>query len=119
MTFDAFTLVLLRGGPQAGEYGEAELAELQAGHLGFLDAMRARGALAAAGPFRDQPDETLRGLCLFRTGLEETRALVAQDPSVRAGRMAADVLTWLVPEGELPLPEPPPARSRHGSVTDA
>ena len=56
-----------------------------------------------AGPFRDQPDETLRGLCLYRTGLEETRALAAEDPSVRAGRMSADVLTWLVPEGELRL----------------
>jgi uncharacterized protein YciI len=101
---DAFTLVVLRRGPRAGEYGDEELDEIQAGHLAFLGAMRERGALAVAGPFRDQPDETLRGLCLYRTGLEETRKLVADDPSVRRGRMTADVLTWLVPEGELRLP---------------
>ena len=105
MTLEPFTLVLLRRGPRAGEFSDAELDELQAGHLGFLGAMRDQGALAVAGPFRDQADDTLRGLCLYRTGLEETRALVAGDPSVQAGRMVAEVLTWLVPEGELPLAE--------------
>jgi uncharacterized protein YciI len=101
---EPFTLVVLRRGPRAGEYSEEELAEIQAGHLAFLGSMRERGALAAAGPFRDQPDETLRGLCLYRTGLAETRKLVEGDPSVRRGRMSADVLTWLVPEGEVRLP---------------
>jgi uncharacterized protein YciI len=107
------TLVLLRRGPRAGEFGDDELAELQAQHLAFLAAMRERGALAVAGPFRDQDDETLRGLCLYRTGLEETRALVAADPSVQRGRMAADVLTWLVPEGELPQLRDAPHGERH------
>jgi hypothetical protein len=48
--------------------------------------MRERGALLVAGPFREQPDETLRGFCIYGTSLVETRKLVAADPSIRAGR---------------------------------
>jgi uncharacterized protein YciI len=101
MELESYTFVLLRRGPRAFEYTEDELDGLQAGHLAHLDAMRERGALILAGPFRDQPDETLRGFCLYATGLEETRTLVAADPSIRAGRMAADVMTWLTKPGAL------------------
>lgn len=104
MDLVSYTFVLLRRGPRAGEYGEDELSRLQAAHLAFLDDMRARGHLLAAGPFDDQPDETLRGFCLFRTSLEETRALVQEDPSVQAGRMAADVMTWLTHRGDVEFP---------------
>jgi uncharacterized protein len=101
MEFDAYSLVMLRRGPRALEYSEEELDRLQAGHLAHLDAMRARGSLLAGGPFRDQEDETFRGMSIYRTGLAETRELVALDPSVQAGRMRADVVTWLTPRGEL------------------
>jgi hypothetical protein len=46
-----FTLVLLRRPPDAPDLSDDELEALQAGHLAFLDAMRERGVLAAAGPF--------------------------------------------------------------------
>jgi hypothetical protein len=36
-----------------------------------------------------------------RTGLEETRRLAEEDPSVQAGRMAIEAITWLTPKGEL------------------
>ena len=101
----AYTFVLLRRGPRAHEYDDAELARLQAAHLAFLDDMRRRGHLLVAGPFDDQEDESLRGFCLFRTGLEETRALVRSDPSVEAGRMAADVMTWFTHRGHVEFPE--------------
>ena len=45
----------------------------------------------------------MRGICLYRTGIEETRALADQDPSVRAGRLAADVLTWWIAKGDAAL----------------
>jgi len=99
-----YTFVLLRRGPRAGEYDEAELDRLQSAHLVFLDAMRERGHLLVAGPFREQEDETLRGFCIFRTGLDETRALMQEDASVRAGRMAADVMTWLTHRGHVEFP---------------
>jgi uncharacterized protein len=108
MEFDTYSLVLLRRGPRALEFSEAELERLQAQHLAHLDAMRERGALLVAGPFRDQPDETFRGLCLYTTDLEETRRLAEQDPSVQAGRMAVDVMIWLTKKGELVFPKAQP-----------
>ena len=60
--------------------------------------------LLVAGPFSDQRDETLRGLCLYRTGLDETRRLAEQDPSVQARRLAVDVMTLWTPKGALAFP---------------
>lgn len=90
-----YTFVLLRRGPRAQAFSEPELEELQAGHLAFLDRMQEEGHMLVAGPFRDQPDETLRGFCLYRTDVAQTRALLAGDPSLAAGRLQADVFTWL------------------------
>ena len=102
--FDRFTLVLLRRPAAAPDLPEEELDALQDLHLAFLSSMRERGALAAAGPFTDRRDESLRGLCIYATDAEETRRLAARDPAVVAGRMAAEVVTWLVPSGEVLLP---------------
>ena len=99
MELDSLTLVLLRRPADATDYPRERLEEIQAQHLAHLDAMRERGAMVVAGPFGDQSDETLRGMCLYRTDLEETRNLAEQDPAVRAGRLAVDVLTWYHPKG--------------------
>jgi uncharacterized protein YciI len=101
MELESYSFVLLRRGPRASEFSDEELDGLQAQHLGHLDAMRERGALLIAGPFSEQPDETMRGFCLYRTGLEETRQLAESDPSVQAGRMAVDVMTWWTGLGAL------------------
>jgi uncharacterized protein YciI len=101
---DAVTLVLLRRGPRAGEFIGEGLESLQQQHLDYLDEMRRQGHMAAAGPFSDQPDEDLRGICLYVTGLEETRRLAEADPSVRAGRLAVDVMVWSFLRGEVVLP---------------
>jgi uncharacterized protein len=101
---DEVTLVLLRRGPRAAEFDERELDELQSRHLAYLDEMRRRGHLVAAGPFAHQPDESLRGICLYVTDLETTRALAEDDPGVRAGRMAVDVMRWSFLRGEVVLP---------------
>jgi uncharacterized protein YciI len=94
MDLESYSFVLLRRGPRSEEYDDAELDRLQAAHLAFLDEMRDAGHLVLAGPFSDQPDDSLRGLCVYVTDLETTRALVAGDPSVRAGRLAAEAMTW-------------------------
>jgi uncharacterized protein YciI len=101
MELDSYTFVLLRRGPRAGEYTDAQLEEIQRGHLAFLDRMREQGDLLLSGPFRDQEDETKRGFCVYRTGLEETRRLTEDDPAIRAGRMSAEIMTWLTPKGAL------------------
>jgi uncharacterized protein YciI len=94
MEVESYSFVLLKRGPRASEFSDEELDRLQAQHLGHLDAMRERGAMLIAGPFAEQPDDSLRGFCLYKTGLEETRRLAESDPSVQAGRMAVDVMTW-------------------------
>jgi uncharacterized protein YciI len=102
MELERYTFVLLRRGPRAFDYSDEELGELQAGHLAFLGRMSEAGHLLLSGPFDGQEDETKRGFCVYRTGLEETRQLIAEgDPSVRAGRMAVEVMTWLTQKGVL------------------
>ncbi len=101
---ESYTFVLLRRPPDAPDLPEEELDRLQELHLAHLDAMKARGVLLAAGPFGDQPDEAWRGLCLYRTSIQETHALAEQDPSVRAGKLAVDVFTWYTTKGSVAFP---------------
>lgn len=104
MEFDRYTLVLLRRGPRALEFSDEELEQLQEQHLAHLATMREQGHLLVAGPFRDQDDESFRGIGVYGTDLEETRRLAEQDPSVQAGRMAVEVMTWLTRKGALAFP---------------
>jgi uncharacterized protein YciI len=106
MELDSYTFVLLKRGPRAPEFSDDELERLQAQHLAHLRAMTEQGHLLIAGPFSEQPDESLRGFCLYRTDLEETRRLAEADPSVQAGRMAVDVMTWWTKRGSLRLEAP-------------
>ena len=101
MELDGYSFVLLKRGPRAFEYSDEELDRLQEQHLAHLGAMREQGHLLIAGPFSEQPDEALRGFCLYRTSVEETRRLAESDPSVRAGRMAVDVMGWWTARGAL------------------
>jgi uncharacterized protein YciI len=101
MELESYSFVLLRRGPRALEFTEKELDLLQAQHLAHLGAMGERGVLVLAGPFSEQADETMRGFCLYRTDLEETRRLAESDPAVQAGRMAVDVMTWWTAPGSL------------------
>lgn len=95
------TLVLLVRPPDAPSLPAAELERLQAAHLDFLRAMGERGALLVAGPFDQQEDQSYRGLCLYRTDVEETRRLASEDPLVRAGRLRPQVMDWWYPPEDL------------------
>lgn len=106
MELERYSFVLLRRGPRADEYGGQELDRLQAAHLAHLTAMTERGVMAVAGPFSDQPDETIRGFCLYTVDLDEARRLAESDPSVQAGRMAVDVFNWWTSKGALAFPQP-------------
>jgi uncharacterized protein len=107
MQFDSFTVILLRRGPNAEHVSGAELEALQAAHLDHLAAMRAAGKLLGAGPFTDQSDDSFRGICFYACPLAEARELVAADPSVQAGRLAFDAMTWLTPAGTVDFPDTP------------
>jgi uncharacterized protein len=64
-----------------------------------MDGLRAEGKMLANGPFRDQQDQSLRGLCVMAVGVDEARELMHEDPSVRAGRLAPEVFVWMIPVG--------------------
>jgi uncharacterized protein YciI len=99
---DEFAFVLLRRPADAPDLPEDELDRIQEEHLAHLTSLHERGVLLLSGPFRDQPDESLRGLCVLGVPADEARALMAADPAERAGRLAADVMTWLTRRGSLP-----------------
>jgi uncharacterized protein YciI len=103
MELDGYSFVLLKRGLRVLEFSDDELDRLQEQHLAHLDAMKEQGHLLVAGPFTDQPDDSLRGFCLYRTSVEETRRLAESDPSVRAGRMAVEVMGWWTKRGSLPF----------------
>ena len=96
-----YSVVFLIEPPDAPELPPAAADDVQQRHLAYLTSMRERGAMATAGPFRDRVDESLRGMCLYVTGLEETRALAEADPAVRAGQLRVEVYSWVTPSGEL------------------
>jgi len=102
---ERYSLVLLKrpaaGGPKLSE---AEGQALQRQHIGHLAAMARAGKLVVAGPFDDQPDPRMRGLCLYRTSLEEARKLAREDPAVKAGRLEVEVLSWWVEKGAMTFP---------------
>jgi hypothetical protein len=99
--FDNYTLVLLRRPPDAPTLSEVEANALQARHVAHVLSTVESGAALAAGPFTDQSDPSLRGLSLFLTGPEEARAISEEDPAVRRGQLAIEVMTWLTPTGQL------------------
>lgn len=101
MDLERYTFVLLLRPPDAPNYPEERLAEIQERHLAHLQSLRERGVLLLSGPFDDQPDESLRGLCVMTTGLAATRELMAHDPAVRAGRLEPLVMSWWTHRGAL------------------
>lgn len=101
MRLDAYTIVFLRRPSDAPNLPEAELATIQQEHLAFHAKMREEGHVLFNGPLSGQTDESLRGITIYRTSVEEARRLAAQDPAVQARRLAVDVFTWYVQEGVL------------------
>jgi uncharacterized protein len=90
---ERFELVLLRRPAGRDAITDEEAERLQVLHLEHLGSMAAAGHLVIAGPFDEQQDETLRGLCLYRTGsLEGTRSLAESDPAVQAHRFEIEVM---------------------------
>jgi uncharacterized protein YciI len=99
---DRFELVLLKRPIKGVEIPEGEIERLQELHIAHLEALTRSGDILVAGPFDEQVDSSLRGMCIYRTGsLERTRNLANSDPSVVAGRLEVDVMYFYCPSGQL------------------
>ena len=98
MRFDTFSVGLLILNDSRPSLSEQESQELQDSHMSHLADLHAAGHLLAAGPLEDA---SLRGLLIFKVGVEVARQLLEEDPAVRAGRFNVTVVSWMVPEGAM------------------
>ena len=100
--------MILRRPPTAPDLDDETLDRLQPEHLAYLGALRDEGRIVTNGPVLEQPDESLRGLVFYCVeSLEEARALAERDPSVMAGRLAVEAMTWWCPAGSMAVPGRP------------
>jgi uncharacterized protein YciI len=94
-------LGFLRRGPKWTPERTPATEELQKAHMANINRLADMKKLVVAGPFGS--DGPMRGIFVFKVAsLEEAKVLAETDPAVRAGRLAIDMHTWLVPEGVLP-----------------
>lgn len=103
-SFDTYSLVFLVRPPEPTPYDEGRLDAIQEEHLGYLKSLLEDGRMLVAGPLTNQPDERLRGICLFRVPMDEAAAIMQEDPSVQAGRLAVEVMRWWTAEGAVTFP---------------
>jgi uncharacterized protein YciI len=118
MKFDQHTLVLLVRPPDAPELSDEEADTLQDAHLAFRADLRDQGYLLGGGPLVDQDDERLRGISVMAVDPATARELCSADPAVRAGRLAVQVMTWMVPAGNVRFDAVPAPRSMREVAAD-
>jgi uncharacterized protein len=65
-----------------------------------METLHAQGKLPVAGPFAD--DGPARGVVVYRVkDVAEAKALAAQDPAVKAGRLVLEAYPWMTFKGIL------------------
>jgi uncharacterized protein YciI len=65
--------------------------------MAHIRRMGESGKLIVAGPFTH--DGELRGMFIFKTTMEDAKALTADDPAVKAGRLTFELYPWLAGKG--------------------
>jgi uncharacterized protein YciI len=89
---------LVRGSNSTQTGAAAE--EIQKGHLAYMSKLHDQGKLLVAGPFMD--DTPVRGIVIYRVAtVDEAKALAAEDPAVKAGRLVLDAHPWMTFKGIL------------------
>ncbi len=89
---------LVRGSSTAQAADAA--AEIQKGHLAYMSRLHEQGKLLVAGPFMD--DAPARGIVIYRVAtVDDAKALAADDPAVKAGRLVLEAHPWMTFKGIL------------------
>jgi uncharacterized protein YciI len=98
-SLEPLVLGFLVRGPNTGQDKETA-AEIQKGHLAYMDSLHSQGKLLVAGPFGDK--EPARGLVIYRVKtVADAKALAADDPAVKAGRLVLEAYPWMTFKGIL------------------
>lgn len=115
--FDRLTLVLLERGPAWSAEPGPEAEARQAAHIAHLQRMWDEGHAEVCGPVAgDAPDQTLRGICLYRLDRAQALELARQDPAVKSEHLQVVAHDWYFGEGYLAFPQRLPDKVRHSGA---
>lgn len=102
-TMTTYQVAFLKRGPAWTPGSTPETQKIQQAHLAHISAMAKTGKLILAGPFTDGGE--LRGMFVFKATEEEAKKLAAEDPAVKAGRLALEWHGWYSAKGIGIIPE--------------
>ena len=102
---EQYTVVLLKSGEKWNP-GTPGFMDVIRQHHAVLQEMIEKGKIAVAGPFPLSDPGELRGVTIFRVGVEETAKLVRDDPTVKAGLLKTEMHPWITSKGVLPPGQP-------------
>lgn len=102
---EQYTLVLLKSGEKWNPSALGFMDVIRQHHA-VLQEMIEKGKIAVAGPFPLSDPGELRGVTIFRVGVEETAKLVRDDPTVKAGLLKTEIHPWITGKGVLASGQP-------------
>jgi uncharacterized protein YciI len=89
-------IALLYRGPAATKDSTPEAQKIQEAHLAHITKLAKEGRALIAGPFGGDGD--LRGVIFLKAATADgARALEADDPAVKAGRLRIEIVSFMTP----------------------
>lgn len=89
-------IAMLYRGPAATKETTPETQKIQAAHLAHITKLAKEGHALIAGPFGGDGD--LRGVIFLKAAsADAARALEADDPAVKAGRLRIEIVSFMTP----------------------
>ena len=84
----SYVMAFLYTGPNTTQ-DSTEAALLQKAHMDNISRMADEGKLVFAGPFMEE--DSLRGIYIFNTSMQEAIDLTNSDPAIKAGRLKMEL----------------------------
>jgi len=103
---EQYTLVLMNAENSSSFPSLANLMDLMTQHATFVHDQTMAGKIAVGGEFLAQDSRPLRGVIIFRVGLDESATLIQADPIVKAGVLRAEIHPWITGKGVLAPGQP-------------
>jgi uncharacterized protein YciI len=94
------TLALLERGPRFDALALDEMTRIEKAHRAYVDKLLLGTKLMATGPIQGGGD--LRRVYVFGPDSAAARALLREDPAVRAGRYTFEIHPWMTAWGVIP-----------------